>query len=953
MKLFDKNGNPVEIPDNQVAQALRSGQFGLSENERPTFVKPSGRVVSFDPDPGQIIQALEAGYQIETPEQREKRLLKVEYGGPIGKMGAAALGAARALTFGASDWVAKSLGLQEDVKNLERANPNASMVGEIGGIGAALLVPGGQAKAAGLFSKLGTPIKGVAKLGKAAEKVALKAMGGAQGGLVRQALAKGAALGAGGALEGAIYGAGAWSSDVALGDAELSAESLLGHVQTGALWGGAMGGALGSGSEILRRSIGTGKAFAAKGAKSIRKMWETGTGRKAIVGVDEALENILQHPGVWDEAMGKFTGTDPRALMKLRKDPKALAEATEGLAARDVAAREAAALRDTIRSKGDDVLSVTRGRLKKEFMAEIAAQGDQLGAARTSLNVLDQLEGTLDEMIADPGKYGFKGSSSRAKMMIESTRKEIRNLAAQENAAGRIFNELDQLKRDIGNIRTKMNRIREPSGLEYEAMDRFSDMYMKMKEPLEDADLWGKKAAEAQKRVNTKWTAYLRRAKFKPKYRFDRMEGMVDWGVTSADEGGKMFKADAGLFRQFIDDLGTSKADLDLEHFRNQAQLKNELMDEIAKHYDLGEKAQSLTAAKSANRKLQGLIDEMERKVGLQNQLGDIVSRSNAMAGILPTVGGLGGYVVGGPLGAGAGLALSVMTNPGRLLHLKAAFHRMKEGFQLGIAKSLSSYIKKAKAATEGLRELPRKSFVPASLKILQNSQWGDKKLKAKDRYEAFNQRFQELSDFLSEPNRAVERIGRNLDGLHEVFPKIAEQMAIKGMVAARYLHDQAPRPLTERAAMSGKWKPSDAELTSWAKKVAAVNDPTELLRELEAGRLSIDTVEAVKTVYPKLYEQIVLQIAEEIPELREKLPYNDRVQLSILFNLPVEETMRNDFVMAMQQVAAADKMAAQQMQAPQQRPKKRAKSGAFRKMEFGGNMATATQQVAARGAEA
>ncbi len=958
MKLVDRQGNLVEIPEDQVGAALSSGEFGLPEGVRPTFIKPDGRVVSFDADPQQYLRALQAGYTPETEQQRQQRELEAQYGGAAGETAAFALGVARSLSFGASDWVARALGAEEHLKKLKQASPGLSTAGEWAGLGAALLTPGGVAKAGKLLSKAGAPVRSVAKLGKKAEDITVRALGGSKGGLIRQSLAKGAGLGVGSGIEGAIYGAGQWASDVALGDAELTAESLMGYAKTGAVWGAGIGGALGASGEILKRGIGTGRAFVGKGAKSIRKMWETARGRKALPGVDEALEDILENPSVWDEGMGKFFGTDVEGLTKLRKNPEELRRATQSLKVRDDAARELSDLRNKARAAEDDVLSVSRGRMKREVMADIATQGDEMAAAIKSQNLIDELRFDLDDMLKSPGEYGFTATAKKMNKILDATEERMRKtlFSKEPGAGGRLFNELDQLKRDIGNLRSKMNRVRDPGNLEYAAMDKFSDMYEKIRNPLESESLWGAKAAQMQRAVNEKWTAYLRRSKFRRKYRLDRMAGEVDWGKQSADEGAKLWEADPGEARRFIDDLGTPKADLDLEHFRNQALLKEGLMDEIAKHYDLGDRADSLVAAKDANKKIASIVDDMERTVGAQNQLADIVRASSNMSAVIPAgIGGLGGFMVGGPLGAMAGVLLSPLTNPGRLLHLKAAYHRMREGFQLELAKSLSGYIKRAKAAGKAGAGFARKAYVPASLSALENSFWGEKKEKSNERYDAFNKRYRELTEFMSNPHRAMERLSKNLDGIHEAAPSVAEQMAIKGMQAANFLLSKAPQPLGRETLFGKDWQPSDVDLAKWSRYIAAVQDPSELLRELDAGALTVETVEAVRAVYPRIYEQIVSQLAEEIPTLRDKLPYSDRVQLSVLFDLPVEETMDNDFVATMQGIGQAQ-VPPPQMPPPQmpvQSQQSRPRAGTFSRMESGEGSRTETQGVAARAAKA
>ncbi len=149
---------------------------------------------------------------------------------------AAALGAARGMSFGISDQalVKSGLATSEELDEIKTRNKIASLTGEVAGTAASLLSPA-------------SPASAVAKAGLATEKFAEKAFINALASegkksvakeIVKKAIPK--ALGS--AVEGAAYGAGQLVSEEALGNADITAENMLAHAGTGALFGAVAGG---------------------------------------------------------------------------------------------------------------------------------------------------------------------------------------------------------------------------------------------------------------------------------------------------------------------------------------------------------------------------------------------------------------------------------------------------------------------------------------------------------------------------------------------------------------------------------------------------------------------------------------------------------------------------------------------------------------------------------------
>lgn len=98
----------------------------------------------------------------------------------------------------------------------------------------------------------------------------------------------------------------------------------------------------------------------------------------------------------------------------------------------------------------------------------------------------------------------------------------------------------------------------------------------------------------------------------------------------------------------------------------------------------------------------------------------------------------------------------------------------------------------------------------------------------------------------------------------------------------------------------------SGAQAAEWARYVKAANDPLESISGIADGSITPEEVEAIQTLYPRLYEEIRFTIMEEAAELRGKMPYTVRVTVSTLFDLNLEPTLEPGFVMATQRLHTA-----------------------------------------------
>lgn len=214
-----------------------------SAAETIELLAPGGEIQQVRATQAGTLRAL--GYKDMTPEIRQQMADQAKYGGTLGELGAAALGGARGLTFGASDVAIRGAeksgvlpaGSTEDVRKLQEINPMASLGGEL----ASFAVPGLAAVKA--LGKVGTVAKGIGAAQTAVGEVGT-VLGKAAGKIAGEKLGALAAPAAKLAAESAIFQAGHNISEQALADKDLTVEAVMSNLGTAAVLGGGLGVAL-------------------------------------------------------------------------------------------------------------------------------------------------------------------------------------------------------------------------------------------------------------------------------------------------------------------------------------------------------------------------------------------------------------------------------------------------------------------------------------------------------------------------------------------------------------------------------------------------------------------------------------------------------------------------------------------------------------------------------------
>jgi hypothetical protein len=265
--LYGKDGKPVDVPDDQVQEAILSGQFGVPEGTKISVRAPDGSVGSIPIEDAH--SAFGSGFRFYGDADRAADEEKAKYEGVLPSIEAGAAGLARGGTFGLSDLALTGTGAAkpETLEKLKEHNPGLSTTSEVTGailpiVAAHVLAPEAALPADAAALAGGGAVAADAGLGaldvaRAASELAPTSM------VARVGDAAASAVGGGlpgtlarGGVEGAAYGAGQQLSDDVLGDRQLSAENLLAAAGIGAGGGALISGALHIGSAGMKRAAG-------------------------------------------------------------------------------------------------------------------------------------------------------------------------------------------------------------------------------------------------------------------------------------------------------------------------------------------------------------------------------------------------------------------------------------------------------------------------------------------------------------------------------------------------------------------------------------------------------------------------------------------------------------------------------------------------------------------------
>lgn len=937
-QLYDaRTGEPVALPPEHLGPALASGQVGFMKGARIPVVSPDG--VPGTIDASEAHHALTGGYQLDTPELQAERAKQAEFGNrPIA---AGIAGAARGATFGISDQALTRSGLvePETLAELEKRNPGASITGEIAGAVAPLVLSGGSSGAASA-ARLAPPSL-LAKAGSAVTE-ALASKGGAE---AAKSLGKRIASTvvprmAGSAVEGAAYGVGHVISEQALGDPGLSAEKALSQIGLSTVLGAGLGALFGGVEAAL-------PAPGVAGATKTGQEAGTATAEAAAAPVaDGTLGNALAQAEISAEARhGILEG-----LQQLKPNSEEIVAAARAIDAPVLESQISASKHvqdwDSVLMQSPTPVGVARQQLLQKGIdrAELAVSrslGD--GVPLSQAEVGESLRRSLTEKFEAEyapiqSLYDELGATTQAIPVPQASVKAIaRNIRALEDVrlspssaearlANRVADEIENIQTvdQIKKYRSILNRSTELEARHMKGVlvDKLNDLEENVVRRFARDQM---RTPEAKSRIE----GLLGKMDVaKAGYRGLR-ERMAEFG----DVLGKKKIHGPQDFIDFLADATPEKLTQKLFAKNNSKFLdflSREFPDELRILVDY-QKAELRAAATKDGvlqvnqvlRNVAKLEPEVQRLMFSPAELAQIEAAKTYMEALPKNV---------NPSGTSKAEAyrrffsnpIAAAAESSRDLAMREAMKRLVDKTGGADASKIQTLIRLERMSQETTRQIRsairgfirseasagKKATIPASIEVLHGVNFsGEKYLRAPaGKKDAYEKRMDEVSNTLANPEALVERLTRALKPVLDAAPGIGQGIQETIQRALQFLYDKAPKDPSPGKILSPKlrrYRPSDSEVAQWERYVAAIEKPMTVLDDFRHGRVSYEGVEAIRAVYPKSFQEITGQLTEHLAELREDLPYKKRLQVSILFGVPVESAMEPAFLAYMQQLHA------------------------------------------------
>lgn len=945
-----RTGERVQVDDDRLGELIQSGaadDLVVPEDQAIRVVdEETGRVGTTRA--ADLQTALSGGFRLASAGEIDEDRRQREFGEGVGNaVRAAGESAFNNLLVGAGDAVLTGFGADpEGIQERRARNEVSSVVGAGVGLLAPALVSGGgslaaQAGRAGLAARsLGTarsvvsasPAALTLRAGRAAERAIARGLGD---GL----LAKTAGATVSGAGEGALFGMGSAMSNVALnaeealGDHETVGEYVFASAGEGAVFGSGAASVLTLGPGALRQAASRvtqatrgamGRAFSQESVEELldgfafsasrgRKKFAEDAERFISAEADEFVQGggarqagryyrqeIDFQPGDTVQSLG--AKMEARRAVHAERARDALREADEVSAAVSV----------------DDVMARVEARVLREMSGR--------GAGTTSKRVAASVRKEVQEMLGV--RELREARAKRNALLAERTARgesRLRKLESELESATKKAAELDDAARRAGEKSRELTarqlgpdeRVSGATrGARAERRAAMLDRTRSVVEAKAAARTSREAADKAQEQVDalidkrdklTGAADNLPREIESLNRKIERLEN-----VTLSDLRRRRIAFEQSV--QLNKRANTTKAST-LLSARNAIEAEIEDGARAAGVFDTYKDAkQRMSAfsigAESAKDTLNR--DQVNRFFSLSDmqslQIGTGVGVAAALAqGEGPSIESLGLGLIAGALNKAARTkgAQTLVALSNRIQGLR----KLDKGAQ-GVSSSLESAVK---GIVSRIREGAARTRGAAAL-----AAGGEATREQK--YAAYRERRDALAKLQANPER-LAAVVRELS--EDGAPNVASATARTASRAVRFLESVAPRERQGsmvRGDLDDTHRVSDAEVNKFLRYARAVEDPLSVLRDAENGDVTREGVDALRAVYPRLYERVVDQVVEGLAELDKPPPMSSLVQMSVLLGTPLHYSMRPEFIRTHQQMFAAQRQQQAQAVPPSRR---------------------------------
>jgi hypothetical protein len=838
------------------------------------LIGPDGQKYTLtNDDPAALEKAREDGFHVEgetSPHDIAEQQAQ-----------AAEVGMARGATFGLSDVALGEGGAEEQksLKRLQEEHPVASGLGELAG---AVLSP---------VNKVGALVEGP-RAATLAGRLGQKVLGGA--------------------AVGSLYGAGQTVSDASLGDPELTADKLIGHVGLGAILGG-LGGGLGGAVEEAVAGVVPKLARSTSKAQSILDEVANDATVKATRATQTEINRIgeanIQELGGVLRDRGHLSSSPEKILETVTGDREAQAQAVlkqlgldvelpHGFEQEEAKAALAKALdkageRVGAALEGVDASAQFPGGARPSY-SEILKRIDELEASALDPAAADVMKGPISKVRGYLNEMGSRPVNSsdngfRALNSLKSSLTRDINYGAESSA------KVDVQKRLAGIIRSEID-----AQLERSAGAGVSEEFLKAKQAYgilsRGEDALGRKTSTAADAIAEMARAGgLTSPEAKLFEQLGHAQSLASKGMGRA--GGVGLK-DLGLAivgGGFHPSIGIV-AGLGHKLLREYGPvLIAKTAGALAKSEALGAVATSFAKSLPTRAPQLGVYGPALMNAASKSAESALATHM-VLAQVDPNY---------------AATAQTAGLTPEDPATHAASLERAHGVVQVGAAAAEAS-----KAIERHLDSVMKGSGGPAAVSAHGSQDFGTKRMR-RDPQASHAQAVKEVRELARNPQALVDRVAKNLADVGPVAPAVSAALTARAQVAVQYLTQHAAVP-PPAGPMAREHVPSDADVFSHSRRLAVVRQPVQAIMSHAArGTLTRADMDTLKAVYPSLAKEIGDKALERVAEGKKDVPYKSRMMLSILTGIDVDGTTSPAAIRANQMAMQAQPQKPQDMKKP------------------------------------
>lgn len=261
----------------------------------------------------------------------------------------------------------------------------------------------------------------------------------------------------------------------------------------------------------------------------------------------------------------------------------------------------------------------------------------------------------------------------------------------------------------------------------------------------------------------------------------------------------------------------------------------------------------------------------------------------------------LGGALVGADpaLGIAGGIARSAAKSDAvkRFMILRP-LEKANQQVESKIAKGVNSFFKAGKLAGSAAKIGSLKALSKSSLAVKDRKE-------PKDNKEAYKNIKENLVEIKTNTEETEKKIMLRTRHLAEEAPAVTQFTVMTAKRATDFLLSKLPKPLTNNGQKNSftkrEWEPSDSQMAKFQRYVEAVENPLSVVDDLDNGTLTREAAEALQIVYPRIFQQLQEKVMTTLNSSEDVVPYNKRLQLGILLNIPTDESLQPEAIKGLQ----------------------------------------------------